>query len=104
LTKEKRKFSKGKLIESNLIEPKDVIFMTRKGGWYDKMIIISFFKDTYTALKEPLRLDIEALIKKKEHCESVWYTLLALYIYQKCLMPYSAQLKFTILFAIAWLK
>ena len=78
--------------------------MTKKGGQYDKMIIISFFKDTYTALKEPLRIDIEALVKKKEHCESVWYTLLALYIYQKCLMPYSAQLTFTILFAIAWLK
>lgn len=81
MRKDKRTYERGKLIESNVVEAKDVIFLTRKGGWFDKMIILSFFKDSYAMKNEPLRIDIEALVKKKENCESVWYTLVALLIY-----------------------
>ena len=59
----------------------------KKGGWFDKFLILSYFKDCNMAMSvEGLREDVELLVRKKENCESVWFSLLASYVYTKCLL------------------
>jgi predicted RecB family endonuclease len=82
-SKERRKYERGRLIESQVLSDKEIIVLTKTGGIFDKWLILSFFKDPYAALTDQLRKEVAMLVKVKDNEEKVWFNLLALHVYTK---------------------
>ena len=80
-------------MESTLLQDKLWVALTKDGGWFDGYLILSYFKDCQSALSDPVREDVELLVKNKANCEAVWYYLLALYVYTKCFVNRQKDIK-----------
>ncbi|TNV82428.1 hypothetical protein FGO68_gene4340 [Halteria grandinella] len=80
-SKERRKYVKGRLQETTELTPQECMVLTRPGGWTDKVLILSYFDDPYLATSLEARKDVYQMVKKKEHADNVWFTLLAIHVY-----------------------
>ena len=82
-TKERRKYEKGRLIESTMLKQDEALILTKPGGICDRLLILSYYADPHKALNAELKEDMRTMIRKKQNIDCVWLTMLALYCYTK---------------------